>query len=140
MLATWLLRVFAWDGILPVCVLAIPSIIHWALPNNRGIIELTAVTLPIVAFVVRAAVGYRHIAANNCSREVRAVQYSVFYLAIFVFVLVDCVMILSHLIPKGAVGDGDYLIFSILIGSYLLLMTVAMYPGPPKPLPEVLTF
>ena len=36
MLATWLLRVFAWDGILPVCVLAIPSIIHWALPNNRG--------------------------------------------------------------------------------------------------------
>jgi len=27
-----------------------------------------------------------------------------------------------------------------LIGSYLLAMSVAMYPGPSKPLPEVLTF
>jgi hypothetical protein len=140
MLATWLLRVFTWDGVLPFCILAIPYVIHWVLPNNRVIIEITAIALPIAAFFARVVVGHRHIASNNCSRSLRQIQFGVFYLTILVFIMVDCIMILSHLMPKIALSDGDYLIFFILIGSYLLAMSVAMYPGPSKPLPEVLTF
>lgn len=140
MLATWLLRVFTWDGILPFCILAIPYVIHWALPNKRGLIEITAVALPIVAFFTRVIVGNRHIASNNCSHSFRKFQFGVFFLTIIVFIMVDCVMILSHLMPNAPLNDTDYLIFAILIGLYLLAMAVAMYPGPPKPLPEVLTF
>lgn len=140
MLATWLLRVFTWDGVLPVCLITIPSILHWALPNNRGIIEITAVALPIVAFFVRATVGHRHIASNNCSSVFRSVQYRVFYLAIFVFVLVDCFLILTQIMPRVPANNDDNLISVAVIGTYFLLMGVAMYPGQSKPLPEVLRF
>jgi len=136
-LATWLYRLLTWDGILPVFVLALPSFIEWLLPNNRGAIEIAAVVLPIAAFLIRATVGRRHIAANQCSPVFRGRQYAAFYLGIFMFVLMDCVLILTHVMPRGAFGPGDYMIFAIFIGTYMFLMAVAMYPGRAQPLPEV---
>ena len=140
MLATWLLRLFTCDGLLLVCLFAIPSIIHSALPNNRGVIEITAVVLPIVAFFSRAVAGHQHITSNSCHASFRKFQFLVLYLTILVLLLVDCFMILLHVMPKPASGKGDGLALAVVIGTYLILMGIATYPGPPKPLPEVLTF
>lgn len=140
MLATWLLRFLTCDGILLVCILAVPWVIQSALPNNRAVIEITAIVLPIAALFFRAVVGHRHIVSNNCSPSFRRFQAFVFCLAVIVFLFVDCISILFHVMPKPALGGGDYLLFTILIGSYIIPMAIATYPGPPKPLPEVLTF
>jgi len=128
------------DGILLICILAVPWIIQAGLPNNRVVIEITAIVLPIAALFARAVVGYCHIASNNCSPSFRRFQSSVFCLTILVFLFVDCITILFHVMPKPAFGDGDFLFFTILIGSYIIPMALATYPGPPKPLPEVLKF
>jgi hypothetical protein len=79
---SWLLRVITWDAILPVFVAAVPLAIETFLPTHRGVMEVTAVTLPVAAFFVRIAGGRRHIASNRCSDPVRRVQFGVFCVGI----------------------------------------------------------
>jgi hypothetical protein len=128
---SWLLRVITWDTLLPACVGLIPYGIKLLFPNRRGVIELTAVTLPVAAFFLRLRAGRRQIAANHCSEAVRRFQFGIFVLGVLPLVLVDCFLILTHVMPPGALfaAPGDWLISGIVLGIYLLCMTIAMYPG-----------
>lgn len=128
---SWFFRVLGWDGLLPVCIVLIPTAIKILIPNNRAAIEVTGVLLPIAAFFVRLVIGLRHIALNHCAITVRRFQYCVFCLGIFLLVCVDALLILSQDMPKGAmfVTRTDYVVFAILIFIYLTSMTFAMYPG-----------
>jgi hypothetical protein len=126
----WALRVLTWDAVLPVCVALAPVAVKFLFPNNRGAIELTAVLVPVAAFPLRAWAGIRHIKANNCSYAAKMFQLCVFLLGILPLVLWDSVVILSHVMPEGALDNRmDRMV--LLVGSitYLLLMTIAMYPG-----------
>jgi len=134
--AGWLVRLLTWDGALPVCILVVPSIIERIVPN-RGAIEFAAVALPILFFFVRIVTGCRHIDANNCSRAFQRVQVWALVLAVFILVFFDAIMILSHVMPKGALGRGDLVIFAVMLSVYFVPMAVAMYPGRAHPLPEV---
>lgn len=125
----WVLRLFAWDGLLPVALVLVPWAIKFVLPNQRGPIEAAAVILPIVAFFVRLLGGLAHIAANHCSRGFRVVQRIVFCAGIFALVLIDAVLILAHIIPAAAFSPEDALIIGGVIGAYLVAMAIAMYPG-----------
>jgi len=141
-LAAWLLRLLTWDGVLPVCIFFVPSLIELLLPNNRGAVEIASVAPPIIAFFIRFAVGRHHIAANRCSAWFRRIQYAVFGIAVVLLVFFDAVLILAHLIP-GAPGPPsmeEWIALAIIASVYLTLMGTAMYPGPAKELPEVLTF
>lgn len=128
---SWFFRVLGWDGIMPVCIVLIPTLIKLLIPNNRGAVAVTVVLLPIAAFFVRLAIGIRHIAANHCAIAVRRLQYFVFCLGIFLLIGVDTLLILSHEMPKGAMfaNTTDYLAFASLFSIYLASMTIAMYPG-----------
>jgi hypothetical protein len=126
---SWLLRVTAWDGMLPAFVVVVPSIVELLLPNHRGAIEFTAVTLPIVAFFTRLVVGQRHIDSNNCSAAFRLIQFWVFFLGVFPLVLIDGALVLSHVMPKGVFTREDSLFFAVLYSVYLVAMIIAMYPG-----------
>jgi hypothetical protein len=127
---SWFLRVLAWDGVLPAFIAFAPTGVEVLFPNHRGAVEITAVTLPIAAFGLRIRAGKRHIASNRCSEVVRFFQFCAFCLGILPLVLVDCFMILSHLMP-GAMFETytDILICAITVSVYLTLMAVAMYPG-----------
>lgn len=129
--ASWLRRLIAWDGLLPVGILIVPTGIEILFPNNRGLLEIAAVALPIAALLLRVRAGKHYIASNQCSMAVRRFQYCVFCFGILPLVLVDCFMILSHLIPKGAalVDDSDLLVLVIFFAIYLSSMAIAMYPG-----------
>src|SRR5436190_8924617 len=95
----WLFRLFAWDSLLPVIVALIPGVIEWLFPNRQGFIEAIAVVLPIVAFFVRLRAGRRHIFKNNCTRAFRSFQFVAFFLGIFLLALLDCVIVLSYIMP-----------------------------------------
>jgi hypothetical protein len=127
----WLLRVITWDAILPLVVALVPTLIILIFPNRRGFIEITSVMLPVGAFLLRAINGKRQIARNRCSQTVRAFQFCVFVVGILPLVLLDCVMILSHLMPDGAflATTTDRLVLAVLVAIYLVSMIVAMYPG-----------
>jgi hypothetical protein len=81
-LTKWLLRLLTWDGILPVCILAVPSLIEWLLPNSN-VVGLLYVAIAITAFFARIAVGARHIESNNCARIVQNIQFASFYWLFF---------------------------------------------------------
>ncbi len=97
--------------------------------------KVTAVTLPIAAFFLRVIAGKHHIASNRCSIAVRRFQFCVFCFGILPLALIDCVLILSLVMPKGALfeADTDRLVWAILFAIYLTSMAVAMYPGRDAP-------
>ena len=135
---SWVIRLFAWDGMLPVGIVLAPIGIELLFPNRRGVMEVMAVTLPVAAFLFRIRAGVRHIASNRCSVVVRGLQYFAFGLAILPLVLFDCVMILSHLMPAGALlaTAEDLLVWAVFYVIYLLLMAGAMFPGRSGPSPD----
>ena len=126
---SWLFRVFAWDGLMPACVFLVPTVVKSMIPDNRGVFEIAALVTPAIMFVLRLIVGRRHIAANNCSATVQFIQLCVFYFGILVLGFIEGVLILSHLMPRGAFKSVDYVVFAILISIYLTAMSIAMYPG-----------
>src|ERR1039457_3036252 len=103
----WLLRVVAWDGLLPVGVVLAASLIALLLLNNLGfhamsIILLTSfILLPVSAFLIRYIAGRRQISRNNCSESTRERQFVVFVFGIFILALVEAWLIFLHLFPNG---------------------------------------
>jgi hypothetical protein len=125
----WLLRLIAWDGLLPALILLAPYVVELLIPNNRLAIELLGVAFPIAGFFIRLVVGKRHIDSNLCSGPVRLAQFGVFFVGIFPLVLIDAFLVLSHVMPKGVLAPEDYAVFGVLFSVYLTAMTLAMYPG-----------
>jgi hypothetical protein len=134
--AGWLFRLLTWDGVLPVCILAVPGLIERAVPN-RGAIEFAAVALPTAFFFVRIVKGCHHIDGNHCGPGFQRLQVWALVVGVFVLVFLDAIMILSHVMPRGALNGGDFQVMAIMLAIYLIPMAVAMYPGRSKPLSEV---
>jgi hypothetical protein len=127
---SWLLRVFAWDGVLPLVILGLPHAVHLCFPRAHGAIEILSIVLPISAFFIRLVVGFRHIRENRCPAFVKQLQYAALFLGILGLVIFDAFMILQLTMPQGAFQPGDWLIlFGILFVFYLPCMVLAMYPG-----------
>jgi hypothetical protein len=135
-LATWLLRLLTWDGILPICILALPPLLEWLFPNNN-LVGIIYVAVAITAFFIRLAIGARHIETNNCPVFVQHFQFGLFFLAIVELLFLDALMMA---VPMWRLGNGDLLVLAVLLGIYLTLMAAAMYPGRAKEPPEILTF
>ena len=125
----WLFRLITWDGLLPGCVVLVPIVIGFLFPNNRGPIELAAVVLPSAGFFIRIRAGAGHIASNHCSITVRRIQLCAFVLGIFPLVLLECVLMLTHVMPALIMNWTDIAVCAILFAIYLTLMAIAMYPG-----------
>jgi hypothetical protein len=138
---SWLRRLIAWDGLLPVGIAIVPTGIEILLPNRRGAIEVAAVILPITAFFLRVRAGKHQIGSNQCSTAIRRIQFCALCFGILPLALIDCVIVLSHVMPKGAMfeaifgEDTDWLVLTVPV-VYLTSMAVAMYPGQEAPSPE----
>jgi hypothetical protein len=128
---SWILRVLTWDGLLQGCIALIPAGIGFLFPDRRGAIEITAVALPIAGFFLRVRAGRRQIASNHCSIALRHVQFGVFGVGILLLVFIDAALILSQVMPAGALfaSKGDCLVWAILYSIYLTSMAIAIYPG-----------
>ncbi|MBN1591556.1 MAG: hypothetical protein JW888_18725 [Pirellulales bacterium] len=135
---SWLLTLITWDGLLPACVVLVPIVVEMLLRNNRGAIEIVAVVLPMAGFFIRVYVGHRVISSNRCGILVRRCQFGVFFIGLFLLALMECVLVLSRLMPAGALfaAKDDQIVWAVLITLYLTFMIVAMFPGRTVPMPE----
>jgi hypothetical protein len=131
---SWVFRVVKWDGILPALIWTTPRFLRLIAPKLPGLVEITAIALPVIAFLVRYYFGLKFIQGNNCSRWMRRIQIVVFCLGIFVVVLFECVLILvlANPNPGGNFNDPDALIWLAIYAIYLAAMIFAMYPGRSK--------
>jgi hypothetical protein len=127
----WVLKLVAWDGVLPVVVLLAPFVVKLVFPNHRDVMEVTAVILPIAAFFIRFFVAQHCISSNQCTPLVRLFQIVSLCMAILVLLLIESLMILAHEMPKGAMvaTTADWIVWVVLFSVYLACMSFAMYPG-----------
>jgi tetratricopeptide (TPR) repeat protein len=125
----WAIRVAAWDSLLPIFVLAAPFLAARLAPNNRDLSELVGVGVPIIACIIRAIVGIRHIQSNGCSADVRKIQYCVFCVALLFLALIDTLLILTDQIRQAPPTLADCLVLSVVMSIYLPCIAFAMYPG-----------
>ena len=135
-LMTWLIRFLGWDGLVPAAIWLLPFAVRLLVPKIPLLIEVMAVILPIVAFFLRFKVGVWHISMNRCGRIVRSGQFVALCCAILVLALVDAVIILTNVMPKGALTRSDLVFLGYIYVFYLSCMIFALYPGltnSPKP-------
>jgi hypothetical protein len=136
---SWLGKLVAWDGIVPIVVLLAPIVVGQLFPNRPGALEFTAVSVPIVAFFIRFYVAKRQIYDNRCSNLVRFIQIISLCLAIVLLLLIDTMIILAQQMPPGAMFATmeDIIVWAILISCYSVLMAFSMFPGRTEHLVEV---
>lgn len=128
--ARWLLRLAAWDGMLPAVVWSLPLVALQLLPGRRGPVEILGVVLPITAFLIRFFVGVRVIRSNRCGRILRGFQGVSLWAGLFLLLIIDTLQILRLVMPPGAFKDRESLIGLLVFYSvYILCMAFAMYPG-----------
>lgn len=127
----WLLLIVTWDGLLPFCVAIAPIGIKIVFPNVRGAVEITAVVLPVLAFLLRAANGIRQITATCGAGILRNIKQIAFGIGLLLLTLIDCVLILSHIMPRGALfaAKEDCLMWAALFSIYFASMAFAFFPG-----------
>lgn len=130
MYGIWFRRVVAYDGLLPLMVWFTPWLASLAFPNRRGLIEMFAILLPVIGFLIRYVSGRRLIDENACSNIEQRWQFVSLCVGLMVLAVIDCVIVLLYVMPRGALQKpGDWLMFLILWVFYFSLMAGAMYPG-----------
>ncbi len=130
MFRTWSARVITYDGLLPLAVWLTPWFVALVVPNRRGVIEILAVLLPVMGCLIRFSLGRRLITGNLCSGQVRRCQFAALSLGLVLLALIDCVIVLLYVMPRGAFGQpADWGILVGLWTVYFSLMAGAMYPG-----------
>ncbi len=107
---------------LPLAMVAAPALVNLALPAQPWCL-LIAVFLPIFAFFFRLSIGRARLAAG----ESRPWQTAVFFVAIFILVLFDAVLILFTLDPRIA-EPADWVFLWSVFALYLVLMAIALFP------------
>jgi len=130
MFRTWSARVITYDGLLPLAVWLTPWFVALVVPNRRGVIEILAILLPVVGCLIRFSLGRRLITGNLCSPQVRRCQFAALSLGLVLLALIDCVIVLLYVMPRGAFGQSAD--WGILVGLWIVyfsLMAGAMYPG-----------
>ena len=130
MFRTWSARVITYDGLLPLAVWLTPWFVALVVPGRRGVIEILAILLPVVGCLIRFSLGRRLITGNLCSSQVRRCQFAALSLGLVLLALIDCVIVLLYVMPRGAFGQpADWGILVGLWTVYLTLMAGAMYSG-----------
>ena len=135
-----MLRVFFWDGVLPLGMAAAPLAAD-VLTGDREAVEFVSVLFPVVAFLIRLVVGYRTIVSNDCQPVTRFFQFVLFFVGLITLILFDTIMMLAYVMPQDALFATwlDVLVIVMHYLFYLATMSFAMYPGqrPPRPIPSI---
>jgi hypothetical protein len=119
----WLITIFYWDGALPLAAVAIPKLILSIFPPNEELVQVIAIVIPVIAFFLRGAHGYR----CHRNRTFRLWQTALFVAGILLLALWETAFILFIGMQNIAL-DSDWFVLGVLYVVYLALMAVAFFP------------
>ncbi len=128
---SWLWRILAWDGVLPLFMFSLPGVLDLVCPNNPDVIVAMSIVIPIGAFLCRFYSGRKHICANKCESHFQRFQIGCLCIGILILLFVEVLVIGLHDLRKGGLfaTQEDRTILLVLFGLYLFAMLIAMYPG-----------
>lgn len=121
-LKAWAWSILCWDGILPVAVVTIPSLLKVIAPNWKLGLALVCVFLPVVALSYRFVIGWARMRAGKSY----AWQLIVFTLAISALFLFEA-FILNDEIGGGPKIANLRALF-VMFAMYVSMMSIALYP------------
>lgn len=127
----WLKRVVGWDALLPLVVSALAILIVKIVPFD-GVAQLLAlVALPVMAFLVRLAVGVHQIETNACGPHFRGLQCLALVFSLFVLAFADFFVAIVAFRGKlvGPTPEELTEFGSVVLPVYAVLVLFAMYPG-----------
>lgn len=132
----WILRVFLWDGVLPIVSWLVPAVLQVFAHAQPWVIVVALIFLPAISALIRRDAGHRAIRENRCGPLVKGLQGSLLNLVVAAFLVCDIGLTFCHF-------DRQFLwldLFQILIAnpmtvlivvlSYFSTMAFVMYPGP----------
>jgi hypothetical protein len=119
----WALTVFCWDGILPITVAALTSLIVLLFPQNDEIQMVFAVSAPIAGFFARLWIGGRYFETHAHYRW----QGALFFVGILWLIFLDCLWITLRQLDDGLSKD-DWYAFALLYMPYLGMTAIALFP------------
>jgi hypothetical protein len=119
----WAMTVFCWDGMLPITIAAMTSLLVFLFPRNDVAASLFAVFAPIVGFFLRLWIGGRYFDAHPHY----AWQVSVFFIAVLWLIFLDCLLIVFRQMPNE-MSIEDWCVFALFYLPYLGLMAIALFP------------
>ena len=131
----WLLSVVGWDGVLPLIVILVPFTIRACLPGHAEVMVLTAVFLPIAAFLLRFGIGVHQISANGCGIVFRGFQYLAFAMGVLILLCLEAIVIAMQFVPRNLaiVAREELQLGSLCALLYVVCMVFAWYPGSCQP-------
>lgn len=124
---TWVMRLIAWDGALPLAALFLPMALERLLPN-RPELGLLEVAVLIAVFFLRVRAGCKHIDTNHCGDSMRLAQVMVLLCAVFLLIFIDTMLIFIPAVGLPNVWT-EWLVLTIPFAIYLTAMAFVMYPG-----------
>ena len=124
------LRMLAWDGLLPLVVLVVPYLVRLVLPQFPDAIVVAAIVVSIVAFFLRVYIGCCYICANQCGKWLRRFQLLTLNLGVFTLMFVETlVMVLQDLPGNANVGIGLLIVLAPFYAFYIACMLITLYSG-----------
>lgn len=121
---SWL-KLFCWDGLLPSVVALVPAFVCQFVGRNHLFALLVAVTVPVSASLIRAAIGPSQLQHAGPPWFLRQVIFAIAVALLFALELVSSIGQLSEPLPTE--------VWCLMIACYLLyfgLMALAFRPFP----------
>jgi len=128
----WILSTLCWDGALPIAVVSLPNRIMLAWPGRPGLVQVIALLIPITAFFVRGAHGFK----RNRAGQFRLWQTAMFVIGILLLALWETTFILFTGMPNIA-QHSDWYILWALYSAYVISMAIAFFPMKVQHLPTI---
>ena len=121
-LKEWLILLICWDGLLPIAVIGIPSLVNFLFPNWQIGLAILGVFVPVAALTIRFVIGWQRMRIGKAYGW----QMVLFTIAISALFLFEA-FILNDEIGKGPkIADPQVLITMFAI--YVAMMAIAMFP------------
>jgi len=129
---SWLIRVLAWDGCLPLAI----SLSPWAIGAVLGpdVALLCAVCVPMGAAFFRASIGRKQL-ADVCQGPPGILRQLLFAAAIIWLMLFEGLASVLHcelVQPRAGEGEVAWLVAAGFYMIYLTLMALALIPPPAR--------
>jgi len=118
----WVLSVFCWDGLLPIAVVGIPTLVQLWMPNWQILLGLLFVICPVTAMSIRFVIGWQRMRRGQ-SYIWQMVLFIVGISSLFLF---EMFILNDQIANWPKIADPQVLLMMFAV--YLSMMAIALLP------------
>lgn len=118
----WILNVFCWDGLLPIAVVGIPTLVQFLLPNWQVLFGILFLICPVTALSIRFVIGWQRMRSGRSYYW----QMLLFTIAVSALFLFEAFILNDQMVQGPKIADPQVLLTMFAV--YLSMMAIALFP------------